>query len=79
MRLIDWKGNRVTTFGIADTNFYVPVVTLSTQDNIKLLQQVKSGFKHKINLDKYQSLVSGVIGGSNGETNFPHKLLLPDP
>ena len=42
-------------FAITDTKLYVPVVTLSTQDNAKLLQQLKSGFKRKINWDKYQS------------------------
>ena len=31
--------NQVTTFEIADTKLYVSVVTLSTQDNTKLLQQ----------------------------------------
>ena len=31
------------TFKITDTKLYVPVVTLSTQDNVKLLQQLKSG------------------------------------
>ena len=34
-----------TKFKITDTKLYVPVVTLSTQDNVKLLQQLKSGFK----------------------------------
>ena len=32
-------------FAITDTKLYVPVVTLSTQENAKLLQQLKSGFK----------------------------------
>ena len=32
---------------------YGPVVTLSTQDNIKLLQQLESGFKRTINQNKY--------------------------
>ena len=36
-------------FQIAETNLYVPVVTLSTQDNSKLLQKLKSGFKRAIN------------------------------
>ena len=27
---------------------YVPVVTLSTQDNTKLLEQLKSGFKEQL-------------------------------
>ena len=42
-------------FQITETKLYVPVVTLSTQDNAKLLQQLKSGFKRTINWNKYQS------------------------
>ena len=40
---------------ITDTKLYVPVVTLSTQNNAKLLQQLKSGFKRTIYRNKYQS------------------------
>ena len=47
--------NQVTTFTIAETNLYVLVITLSTQDNVKLLSQLKSGFKRIISLNKYQS------------------------
>ena len=36
---------KATTFPTTDTKLYVPVVTLSTQDNGKLLQKLKSGFK----------------------------------
>ena len=43
------------TFETTDTKFYVPVVTLSTQENAKLLQQLKSGFKRVINWNKYLS------------------------
>ena len=43
------------TFEIRDAKHYVPVVTLSTQDNAKLLQQLKSGFKRTINGNKYLS------------------------
>ena len=35
-----------TKFKITKTKLYVPVVTLSTQDNAKLLQQFKSGFNN---------------------------------
>ena len=38
-----------TKFKITDTKLYVPFVTLSTQDNAKLLQQLKQGFKRTIN------------------------------
>ena len=43
------------TFEITDTKLYVPVVTLSTQENANLLQQLKSGFKRVINWNKYLS------------------------
>ena len=42
------------TFAITETKLYVPVVALSTQDNSKLLQQLKSGFKRMINWNKYE-------------------------
>ena len=42
-------------FAITDARLYVPVVTLSTQENTKLLQQLKSGFKRVINWNKYLS------------------------
>ena len=44
-----------TKFKITETKLYVPVVTLSTQDNAKLLQQLKSDFRRTINWNKYQS------------------------
>ena len=43
------------TFEITDTKLYVPVVTLSTQENTKFLQQLKSDFKRVINWNKYLS------------------------
>ena len=45
--------NQVPTFTITETNHYVPVVTLSTQDNSKLLPQLKSGFERTISWNKY--------------------------
>ena len=42
-------------FKITDTKLHVPVVTLSTQENAKLLQQLKSGFKRVTNWNKYLS------------------------
>ena len=44
-------------FVITETKLYVPVVTLSTEDNAKLLHQLKSGFKRAINWNKYESNV----------------------
>ena len=47
--------NQGATFAITEANLYVPVVTLSTQGNAKLLTQLKSGFKRAISWNKYLS------------------------
>ena len=47
--------NQNATFAITDTKLYVPILTLSTQENTKFLQQLKSGFKRVINWNKYLS------------------------
>ena len=45
--------NQNLSFQINDTKIYVPVVTLSSQQNIKLLKQLESGFKITIKWNKY--------------------------
>ena len=47
--------NQNARFAITDAKLYVPVVTLSTQEDTKFLQQLKSGFKRVINWNKYLS------------------------
>ena len=46
------------TFTITNTKIYVPAVTFSTQDNTKLLKQLKLGFKRTINWNKHHSKVT---------------------
>ena len=47
-----------TIFVMTDTKLYLPLVTLSTQYNAKLSQQLKSRFKSIIIWKKYQSKLS---------------------
>ena len=47
--------NQEPKCAITDTKRYVPVVTLSAQDNEKLLHRLKTGFKGTIHWNKYQS------------------------
>ena len=49
--------DQATTYTTTDAKLFVPVVTWSTEDNAKLLQQIKCGFKRIINWNKYQSKV----------------------
>ena len=55
-------------FQITETKLYVPVVTLSIQDNTKLLQQLKSGFKRIISWNNYESNVKTFA--QNGYLNY---------
>ena len=62
--ILTWSKNCVissatgeTKFTITETKLYVPVVTLSAEDNAKLLRQLKSNFKRKINWNKYESSI----------------------
>ena len=47
------RADQGSTFTRTETNLYVPVVTLSTQDHAKLLPQLKLGFKITISWNKY--------------------------
>ena len=49
LKITGTVANRGPAFAIADTKLYLPVKTLSIQDNVKLLKQLNSGFKRKIN------------------------------
>ena len=56
---LTWSSTCVVTnssgegrFTITDTKLYVTVVTLSTQDNAKLFQQLQSGFRRTIKLEQ---------------------------
>ena len=55
-------------FQIADTKLYVPVVTLSKENDIKLLEQLKSGFKKTIKWNKYRS--QPTIQPQNNNLNY---------
>ena len=53
------------TLAINDCKLYIPVVTLSKDDEIKLLTNLKSGFKREIIWNKYRSQMSTEAANSN--------------
>ena len=55
-------------FQITDTKLYVPVVTLSKENDIKLLEQLKSGFKRTIKWNKYRSQMT--VQPQNNSLNY---------
>ena len=56
------------TFKITDIKLYVPVVTLSKGDDIKLLEQIKTGFKRTIKWNNYRSQMT--IQPQNNNLNY---------
>ena len=42
--LVLYVANQVPEFEITNTKLYIPIITLSAQDNVKLLKQLESGF-----------------------------------
>ena len=63
---IDSPENAV--FKITDTTLFVPVVTLSKEDEIKLLEKLKSGFKRTIKWNQYRSQMT--IQSQNSNLNY---------
>ena len=56
------------TFQIADTKLYVPVVTFSKENNIKLLEKLKCGIRKTIKWNKYRSQMA--IQNNNNNLNY---------
>ena len=59
--------DQIPTFTITETNLYVPVITLSTQDNSKLVPQFKNAFKRTICWNAY--LVKPELLAQNANLN----------
>ena len=55
-------------FQITDTKLYAPVVMLSKENDKKLLEQLKSGFKRTVKWNKYRSQMT--IQSQNNNLNY---------
>ena len=53
------------TFKVTDCKLYVPVVTLSAENDNKHLEQLKTGFKRTIKWNKYRSEISNQTKNNN--------------
>ena len=58
------------TFQTTDTKLYVPVVTLSAENDNKLLEQLKTGFKRTIKWNKYRSEMSNQAEIRNVKSDY---------
>ena len=63
--------NDNTTFKTTNTKFYVPIVTLSNKDNIKLVKLLEEGFKRPVYWDEYQTKMWSKNLDNTYPTRFP--------
>ena len=67
----DIAGN--TEFKIANKKLHIPIVTLSTNDNIKLIKQLNEGFKRSVHWNQYKTKIK-----SRDLNNIPPLRILLD-
>ena len=60
-----------TTFKITNTKLYVPIVTLSSKDNVKLVKLLEEGFKRPVYWNEYQTKIETRDLDNNNLTRFP--------
>ena len=56
---------------ITSTKLYVPIVTLSTKDNINLTKKLNEGFKRSIYRNEYKTIIETKEADANNLTRFP--------
>ena len=64
------------TFTITDTKLYVPIVTLSAEDNAKLSKLLSKGFKRSVYWNKYKLIPQKIVEiVANNEEKYIRELL----
>ena len=62
------------TFKISDAKLYVPIVTLSSEDNVKLSKLLSEGFKRSIYWREYKVIPNKIVEiAVNNENQQPKK------
>ena len=60
-----------TTFKITNTKLYIPIVILSSKDNVKLVKLLEEGFKRPVYWNEYQTKIETRNLDNNNLTRFP--------
>ena len=58
------------TFKITEAKLYVPIVTLSAKDNVKLSKLLNDGFKRSIYWNKYKAIPNKDKVGTNDRPKY---------
>ena len=69
-------GTDSATFKITDAKLYVPIVTLSAEDNVKLSKLLGEGFKRSIYWNEYKVIDNKIVEiATNNEEKYIRELL----
>ena len=60
-----------TTFKITSTKLFVPIVILSTKDNVNLTKQLNKGFKRPVYWNEYESKIETKEANDQNLARFP--------
>ena len=60
-----------TTFKTTNTKLYVPIVTLSSKDNAKLVKLLEDGFNRPVYWNEYQTKIETKELDNNNLKRFP--------
>ena len=60
-----------TTFNTTNTKLYVPIVTLSSKDNAKLVKLLEDGFNRPVYWNEYQTKIETKELDNNNLKRFP--------
>ena len=72
----DATGADSATFKITDAKLYVPIVTLSSEDNVKLSKLLSEGFKRPIYWNEYKVIPNKIVEiAANNEEKYIRELL----
>ena len=67
---------KTAIFKITDAKLYVPIVTLSTEDNVKLLKLLSLGFKRIVYWNEYKMIDNKIVEiANNNEEKYIRELL----
>ena len=60
-----------TTFKVTNTKLYLPIVTLSSKHNVKLVKVLEEGFKRPVYWNEYQTKMESRYLDNNDLSRFP--------
>ena len=68
MHCVMSDNNGETTFKITNTKLYVPIVPLSTKDNVNLTKQLNKGFKRPVYWNEYKTKIESKNLDNNNQS-----------